>query len=377
MMTILHTEWSGGFGGQELRILAEAEGLRKRGHRVEIACQPDSPLEKWAKKLGIVTHCIRMRNRFDAPAIAKFLKLLCQQKVEIISTHSYVDSYLASVAARLLPKIGIVRTRHLNIPNSDRLIYKLPHRIITTSESIREQILKERACSHQKIISIPTGVDLDRFNPTAYDGKRFRQELGFSEATPLVGSVAFLRKMKGHTYFLWAAAKVLKEIPDAKFLVVGSGFPGREQELKALAVDVGIADHVIFTGYRSDIPEILSALDVFVLPSIYYEGVPQAVLQAFAMGKPVVSTRFCERFCEETKEQVAIWVPPQDPEALAQGILKLLHNSEEGLKMGEKARKLVEERFTLDRMVDRMEAEYVRLKASIGKPKCLPKESLA
>ncbi len=344
-----------------MRILAEAQHLRKRGFTVEIACQPDSQIIRYANNMGITTHAIRMRSIYDVSAVIKFMRLLRQRKIKILNTHSSIDSYLASIAARLIGGIKIVRSRHLDIPTKSKFIYKFPHRIITTGESIRKDIISRNYVSADRVISIPTGVDTKRFNPILYDRNKVRAELGISANIPLIGMIAFTRIMKGYPFFLEAAEKVLKEIPQAMFLVVGSGPPGREQELKELAVRLGIENSVKFTGFREDIPEVLSALDVFVLSSIHSEGVPQALLQALLMEKPVVATNVGSISEAVIDNKTGVLVSSRNSLALAEGILKILRKPDFKLEIAKAGRKLIEEKFTLNQMVDKIEKVYCEL----------------
>jgi len=361
MLRILHTESSPSFGGQEIRILIEAEELRKKGYNVKIACQPNSWIERFAKELNIPTYNIRMRNEYDIIAIYNLMRLMRRIKPDIINTHSVIDSYLASIAARIVGNIKIIRSRHLTIPTSSKLIYKLPHRIITSGEAIRKDIINRNKIPPEKVVCIPTGVDIKKFNPKLYDREKIRKEFNISKDEYLVSMIAFIRKMKGYPVFIEAASKVLKEIPTVKFLIVGHDFENREEELKNQIKRLGIEPNFIFTGFRQDIPEILSAIDLFALSSLQKETTPQVISQALAMEKPVVATDVGNVSDLVKNGLTGILVPPGDADALANGILTLLKDPGMRKRMGKAGRRLVEEKFTLNQMIDKTEEVYNEL----------------
>lgn len=369
--TILHTESSTGWGGQEIRIITEAAGMMKRGHRMMLACQPGSVISKRAPEQGIETFVMRLGGALDIAGIRRLRALMRKQKVDIVNTHSSKDSWCAGLAAKLAGSVKVVRTRHLSIPikkNFDsKLLYgTLPDAVVTTGEALREHVIEQVNLPADRVVSIPTGIDLEKFDPNRADGSAVRSELGIAPGVPLIGTVGMLRRMKGHAYFIEAVARIVKRYPRARFLIVGDiAFASSIKErLSAQMNDLGIADRIIMTGYREDIPEIMAALDIFVLASISNEGVPQVVNQALAMRKPVVATDV-----GGVQEQVidgltGLLVEKENSEQLAQAVIKLLADRDRARQMGENGRKLVEERFSSDVMLDTTEALYERLLAS-------------
>src|SRR3989442_4932617 len=264
MHTVLHTESSRGHGGQEIRTLAEARWLIGHGWRALIACQPDSPLLTEARASSIPVEAVRMGSATDVDAIVGWRWIVRERGVSLVHTHSAVDSWLAGMAAKSLGR-RVVRSRHVSIPIRRRraLVYRLADRIITSGEGVRSIVIAA-GIAPERVVSISAGVDGDRFHP-GVSGRSVRRELGLGEA-PVVGLVANVRGSKGHNFFLEAASTVLASKPDARFLIVGDGVGF--DEVSRRVREMGLDTSVRLTGLRRDVPEVMAALDVLVLPSI-------------------------------------------------------------------------------------------------------------
>ncbi len=360
MITILHTESSRQWGGQEQRILGEAAQLSKRGYRVIIACRPDSRILRRARQAGIKTRKVNMHSGFNLKAFLKLVWLIYREKVNIVNTHSSKDSWLASLAVRLTTCSKVIRTRHVSIPipkHPFNIVYRLAHKIITCGEMIRQAMIKDNRLEPEKIVSIPTGVDLRRFD-SGLGGSAVREEFGIGPDIPLVGTVGIIRSEKGHFYFVKAAQRILEEKSGVRFLIVGNEPKG--DTVRRQIKELGLEKEIIMAGLRDDIPQILAALNIFVLPSLK-EGVPQGVAQALAMKKAVVATAVggVPELIENGR--TGILVPPRDVEALAEAILELLNDKEKAKRLGENGRHLIEEKFSLEEMVEKIESLYCDL----------------
>lgn len=358
---VLHTESSDGWGGQEIRILLEAQELRKRGYDIVLACQKNSGLSQNARASGLPVEHIKMRSYFDIFAIMKLRGLIRRHNFQIVNTHSSRDSWVASFASKLAGVPALIRTRHLSVPIATHLfniVYHLPDVIITTCESTRQDMIERNRIDENSIVSIPTGVILDRFDPN-YRAPRLKEQLGIAEDAPVISKVAVLRSWKRHDVFLRAAQKVLAVKPQARFLIVGEG-PQRKN-LERMIRQMGLEEAVIMTGYRTDIPEILSITDVSCLVSDSAEGVPQAVTQSLAMGKPTVGTNV-GGIPELIVDGVTGYlIPPADPNILAEKILALLNDPAKAAAMGKAGRSLIKERFSCKIMLKRLEALYQKV----------------
>src|SRR5256884_2122286 len=199
MPTVLHTESSGGQGGQEIRTLAEVRWLLGHGWGALIACQPDSPVCAEARASAIPVEPLRMRSATDVGGILRLRRLIRDRDVSLVHTHSSVDSWLAGMAARSLGR-PVVRSRHVSIPIRRRraLVCRLADRIITSGEGVRAIVIAA-GVAPERVVSIAAGIDSERFHG-GVSGKPVRDEFGLGDA-PLVGLVANVRGSKGHSVF--------------------------------------------------------------------------------------------------------------------------------------------------------------------------------
>ena len=355
MIRILHTESSLGWGGQEIRILKEIKGISERGYWVALAAPIDSMIYKKAKEEKILTFPLELQKR-NPFLFVKLWRIINQFSISIINTHSSRDSWHAVILKLISPNsnIRLIRTRHLSTPISknflSKLVYSLPDVVITTGEAIRQQMINYNKFNPNKIISIPTGVDLSIFSPE-YISPTIKKE-GFF----LVGTISILRSWKGHRYFLEAIPEVVKTIKNVKFLIVGDG--PQKANLEELVQKLGLKKYVTFLGYREDIPAILASLDLLVHPSTGHEGVPQIILQALAMKKPVIATNVGSIPEIIKNNYTGLLIKPASSTQLAEAIIFLLQNRELAHSLGEKGRKLVESRYSFSRMLDKIEEIY-------------------
>lgn len=359
-LTILHSESSMGWGGQEIRVLAEASWLKERGHAAGLVVSPGSLLAERAERAGIPVARIAMSCPLAPRAVARIASHLRQARAQILVTHSSPDAWTAGLAARLVG-VPVVRMRHLTVPVRrnplSRAVYTiLCDKIVTTGEAIRTLLVEHVRISPAKVVSIPTGVDLERFDPSRVDPMRLRRELGLDSRAPLVGVVAVLRSWKGHLVFLRALRHVREVRPEVRAVLAGDG-PFRLVIQDAIRA-AGQEEHVRMLGHREDVAEILSALDVVVSASTAAEGIPQALLQALAMRRPVVASDV-GGIPEVIRPGETGWlVPVGDAEGLAAAILEALTDRTTVLRMTEQGRKAVEAHHSLESMGERMEQVY-------------------
>jgi len=358
LIRLLHTESSMNLGGQELRILLEMEGLSGRGFESVLAAEPGSRILAEALARGHRAYPVKMRGSFDPVAVARFTGIIRREKIDIINAHGSKDGWSAGLAARLTGA-RVIRSRHIANPIRSHLMGRLVYGplcdlVVTTSVSIRDD-MAARGVSAEKIISVPTGVDTTMFHPDVVCGA-FRASLGIPETAPLVGMVSVMRGDKGPDVFVKAAELVIKKRPDAFFALVGDGWMKRrlEEDISASA----FSNRIIMAGYRRDIPSVMADLDLVVLPAKVPEGVPQVILQAHAMRRPVVASEVGGITEVAIPGQTARGVPAGDHAALADAIIRMLYDPAEAARLSEAGYRLVMERYTLGGMLDTMERVY-------------------
>ncbi len=211
----------------------------------------------------------------------------------------------------------------------------------------QEKILLRRGISEDKIHTLYNGINLKRFN-YEFDEIKFKSDLNIRNKQPVIVTIANLIGIKGINYFILAASLVLKEFPDAKFIIVGEG--PLLGELKKLSQELSIAQQVFFLGKRNDVHKILAICDIFVLASLT-EAFGISIIEAMASRKPVVASKVGGIPEAVINNESGILVPPKDPEALSKAILFLLHNKDIAIQMGQKGRNIVEDKFSLEKNI--------------------------
>jgi glycosyltransferase involved in cell wall biosynthesis len=361
-MKILHTEASPGWGGQEIRILREASGMRKRGHEVIFAIQKGGGLVETAKNEGFIVYEVELKRSSLFKAFFNLLSIVRKHDINLINTHSSFDAWMGGLLGKLL-RIPVLRTRHLSTPirkglNSKILYNYLADIVVTTCADIVDVIVKQAKLPKSRCFSIPTGVDPSQLNVEAEKVLRFRENLGLKKDDCLVGTLCILRGWKGITDLLWAA-KELQDVPHLKWIIVGGGVS--EEHFRKEWKELGLENKVVFTGHLSNPYTALAAMDIFLLLSWAHEGVSQASLQAAWLEKPLVTTETggLKEVCID--EVTGYQVPLHSPKEVADRVVRLLKDPQKRQEMGKMAHKLVEERFTFEKMLDQMEVVYKKL----------------
>ena len=367
-MRILHTEASTGWGGQEMRILREAVGMRELGHSVMIAADPEGSLLLRSEKEGLRTIPVRFTRRRFLSIVLFFKGLIEREGIDVVNTHSSKDSWLVLPAARIAGNRPLaVRTRHLSTPVGTNLLSRflynsLPHFVITTGEAIREQMIRVNRFDPEKIVSIPTGVDTETFDPGAGHDD-LREELGLPPHTPLVGAVSVIRSWKGLDYLVRAMPLILREVPGARCVIAGEG-PYRKALERTIEASAA-ADMVYLLGHREDTAALFHSFDVVVHPSYANEGVPQTLLQAMAMKKPVVATDLAPLKEVVIDGETGILVPSRDPGGIARAVIRLLGDRELAAQLGERGRKLVASSYSYPQMLQRVSTLYAEAREGV------------
>jgi glycosyltransferase involved in cell wall biosynthesis len=359
---LLHSEAATGWGGQEIRILQESQALVEKGYQVSVITQPNSPLAKKCKdfrhsKFSVYPIAMSASwNLFDFWSIYRLVKRI---QPDILHTHSSIDSWLFSMCGKALG-IPIVRSRHVSIPVKNffpkNAVYSyFPNKIIASGETIRLMMANITGVKEEDTYSIPAGVDIKRFDFNI-SPKKFREEIQITPDQPLIGKIGVIRGWKGHDYFLDAATIILKKVPNAKFVIAGSG-PGFE-EISRKVITKGLEKAVLMLGHREDIPDIIAALNILVLASIGGEATSQVIPQAFAMKTPVVGTRAGGIPEVLGNEERGVIAEPKNGSDLAEKILSLLENPSKGKNLSDKAYEYCLQKLTFETQMDKTLSVY-------------------
>jgi glycosyltransferase involved in cell wall biosynthesis len=360
-MRVLHTESSKGWGGQENRTLNELLGMRQLGHEMAVVSQPGARIIDRAKEAGFETFEIPMRGAVDLPAMFKLRKLIMNWRPHIINCHSGRDTQLAGIAARSLgsDRPRIVRTRHLALPITSRFSYSvLPDHVVTVSRYVGDYLISEGVPA-EMVSAIPTGVDFSRYQKISTGGT-LRSELGLPPETLLVGTVAILRRKKGHLELLEAIPKVLARHPDVHFVFAGDG-PMQSQIVEHIH-QAGLESRVHLLGLRRDVINVLQSIDLFVLPT-HQEALGTAFIEAAAMGLPAIGTNVDGVPEVILDGESGLLVPALDCDLLTKSIIALLDDAELRARMGHFANQRIRQLYSREAMVNGMAQLYTRLLA--------------
>lgn len=298
-----------------------------------------------------------------ARCVRETAALFRRRRVDIVQYFAWRPGLIGIAAARLAGRGRTVAGRR-SAPQErgvrsllEDLVVRLADRVIVNAESLRP---RGRVALRTEVV--PSGVDAERFRPRAGERAGAKARLGVPANRPLIGTVGRLEARKGTVTLVEAAARLAaRGVPDLEVAVVGDG-PLRN-EIASRAAALGIGERVRLLGDRSDVREVLAALDVFVLPS-RTEGMSNALLEAMAMERPVVATAVGGTPEVIVAEATGLLVQPDDPEAMAGAVARLLGAPELAAEFGTAGRRRVEERYGVRAMVRRLEAIY----AAVGTP---------
>jgi glycosyltransferase involved in cell wall biosynthesis len=299
-------------------------------------------------------HSRLLRHKYDVLVLPRLTTLIRQRNIDALITIGAGDKmFWGRLAAAWVGVPVVLSAIHSTgwpdrIERANRLLTRFTDRFIAVAYSHGRYLVEVERLPQDKVIVIPNGVDSDRFRFSPAARRAVRTELGIDQQAPVVGVVAALRPEKNLGLFLRAARRVVERLPAAQFLIVGDG-PERP-ELQQLTADAGLAGQVHFLGCRHDIPDVLSALDVFALTS-HNEANPVSILEAMACEKPVVATDVGS-VSETVRSGKTGWlVDAGDDAAAAAAWLRLLENPATARQMGEQAREQVTARWSVTQMV--------------------------
>jgi glycosyltransferase involved in cell wall biosynthesis len=370
-MRILLLSTSMGMGGADKQLLSAAQEMRSRGHEVLIVSLTTlGPMGLEARTLGIPTESLEMpRGVPDPRGLLRLARLVRTWKPDVLHSHMIHANLMARVLRLFVPLPAMVSTIH-NIYEGGplwmaayRLTNGLADHMTIVSQAAADRFIAESIVPSRLLRVIPNGVDTERFRNLAASREAVRRSMGLDREF-LWLAVARFDLAKDHHNMLRGFARVRERYPQAVLLLAGHG--PLQAETEALAKALGLGSGVRFLGVRNDVPELMSAVDGYVMSSAW-EGMPIVLLEAAAAGLPVVATLVGGNHEVVRDQETGFLVQPRDPEALGLAMLRLMESSEaERLSMGERGREHVRIHYGLGRVVDQWEELYREVLARKG-----------
>jgi glycosyltransferase involved in cell wall biosynthesis len=362
-MRIVHVNTERTWRGGESQVFNLVRGLRRLGHQVEIAAMPDGILARRCREESLPVFDLRMRSDADILSAWRLARHLARFPCDVLHAQTSRAHAIVLLARMLGARARCVVSRRLDFPIGKNPLNLLKYRssmvdaYIAVADVIRD-VLVDAGVGADRVTVINSSIDLQRFTGAGDHRAEVREELGVPLDAPVVGNVAALAWHKGQKDLISSMPIVLESFPRARLIIVGDG--DESESLHRQAADAALNQRVIFTGRRDDIPRLLTAFDVFCMPS-YLEGLCNSVLEAFAMRRPVVATRAGGLPEIVSHERTGLLVPPRDPRRLAEGLIRMLSDRSLAERVAGAGHGLVHERFGVERMVSRTADLYTDL----------------
>ena len=338
--------WSGGAN----RIYLFSKTMKSRGHNIFVCCLPGSGLSGRLKPENINVTEYNPGSDINIFAVNKIKRIIIENKIDIIDIHSPKFYWTGSIAGKSCSKKVII-TRNVPYRKSglkkqvNKILYnRFADRVIAISDKIGRELAEDYKIPADRLNVIPDGIDISQFSSIN------KINCNYTNRKIIIGCISRLDNNKGLEYLIESIPKVLAKTGNVNFVIAGTG--NIESSLKSRAMQLGLQSNITFTGFRTDIPDLLDKMDFTVLPSIQ-EGLSMAALESMSCSKPVVITSTCGLSDYITNKKNGIIVPPADSDSLASGIIDMINS--DIAAMGKEARKLVETKFELNLVVNQYE----------------------
>lgn len=365
-MKILHINTERTWRGGEQQTLNLLCGLNRRKINSHLICQPDSPMAHKANEANLRVIPVAMHGEIDLMAAGRIRSHIQKYKYDIIhshTSHAHTLAYVSSIGYRICRlvtrRVDFSIFRHSFLRLSGIKYRHMADYYVAISHKIKAVMVADGLAA-DRIFVVHSGIDPQRLTQTSSD--HLISEFGLQPDERVVINVAHLAGHKGQQYLVRAIPHVLKEIPGVRFFIIGKG--ELMAELKALSTSLGISRQLAFTGFRQDVGAFYKIADLFVMSSIQ-EGLGTAVLDALALGKPVVAAKAGGIPEIIADGETGRLVEAANPLALAQGIIELLSRTDRAKQMAQRGRKVVRENFSIESMVEKNLAVYRQLLSGI------------
>lgn len=347
-MRILYTVINGEITGGNIVCLKVIEEALRRGYEAIVNSPTEGKFTDILKEKNIKVYNFKTRRSFRFDSAFKLAWIIKKEGINLVHSHVPLGGTVLSCLAAWLAGVPVISHVHIYFAMNKNIFirtYQLLlkeiaiglfcNRIIAVSEAVKTRIIKQ-GVPQKKITVVYNGVDSNESGHSD-NRARIRSEFGLKNNQYIIGEVGRISDDKGQHILIKAASKIVKEFPDAIFMIVGEDLLKKgeyRKKLEKLISDLGLRQNFIFTGYRADIMAFMDAFDIFVLPSLC-EGLPVVILEAMTAKKAVIATAV-DGSCELVVDgQTGSSIPAQDPDKLAASIKFHLENPEVTKKMGE------------------------------------------
>ncbi len=360
-MFSLHVDTARTWRGGQNQVLLTVLGLRSRGHRTALVAHPEGELQRRASE-GPDLIPIANTGEMDFRAawhLSRVLRTMRPDVVHAHDAHAVAMVALARSLGRLDPPPRFVVSRrvdfHIRGNAFSRWKYSQVDLFLCASNAIRQMLIDDGVPA-QRTTTVHDGCDLERV--AAAPRLDVHQELWLPRGAPVIGNVAALVPHKGHRHLVNAAAAVVRDVPDARFVIVGEG--ELESSIRRQIKELHLEKHVLLAGFRADALSLQKSFDLFAMSSVT-EGMGSVLLDAMEIGQPIVATSAGGIPEVVVDGETGVLVPPRDGPALAAAIVRLLGDPERQARLGAAAQQRVRSSFSVGRMVQRILDAYDRL----------------
>ncbi len=340
-LTIVHTEASNGWGGQDIRVLHEAEWFRAQGHDIHLVTPPEGELFKRAVAAGFYPVPMGLNKKSRFGDFFRLRALFKKLKPDVVGTHSSIDSWVGLLAAKSTGVPCRLRYRHVSTPvkpnAANRWMYQvLATHIITTSNAVSRHLVEMLSVAPAQVTCVATGVEIPPVLPDRETARRaLAAELGLPESVRFIGQISVLRTWKGHCDLISAFDQLAARRPELHLVLVGEGpYRWKVEQDRDAAV---FRERIHLTGHRENPWPLFRAMDVCCLCSTGNEGIPQALIQAMLAGTPAVGTGVGGIPEIVRPGETGLLVPPAAPEKLAEAVGDLLDHPDRAEILAETA----------------------------------------
>lgn len=368
-MKVLYSCVSKSWGGLEMRTIQGVEQLLKKGLDVDLLCYPNSIINNEASSKNINCITFKAMGYFHPMQIIRLSKVLDLKNYQIIHSQYSKDLWLIVPALKLAglkTKLLLSKRMESSVIKKDFLhkwIYNRVNLILAISSMIKTNVIQTCPVPENKVILFHNGVDLQKFNPELTNRIKIRNEFGIKDDEIVIGMLARLSFGKGHEEFFLAAKKINNEYDKIKFLVAGNSDQNErnyEEKIYKIVEEYNLSGKVIFTGFREDTPDILSAMDIFAFPS-HSESFGNALIEAMAMEKPSVSTNSHGILDIAVDGETGLLFERKNADDLYKKLKFLIDSPDKRNKFGCAARKHVVENFDIEKRTVKLIELYKKL----------------